>query len=101
MALSPETTTLRKEARVYPFVKSGRVINPYGFDPTGPQRGQWAERPGGEETLALGCGRGGGKGGGGGGEGGRQRKEGDAGCVRVVPCGIGRSQVRHAFLLRS
>jgi len=32
---------------------------------------------------------------------GGQRKEGDAGCVRVVPCGIGRSQVRHAFLLRS
>lgn len=43
MALSPETTTLRKGARVYPFVKSGRLINPYGFDPAGPQRGQWAE----------------------------------------------------------
>ncbi|EGI68209.1 hypothetical protein G5I_03305 [Acromyrmex echinatior] len=38
---------------------------------------------------SLGRGRGGGKRGG---EGGRQRKEGDAGCVRVVPCGIGRSQ---------
>lgn len=29
-----------------------------------------------------------------------KRKESDAGCVRVVPCGIGRSQGRHAFLLR-
>ncbi|KYM92695.1 hypothetical protein ALC53_00632 [Atta colombica] len=38
---------------------------------------------------SLGCGRGGGKRGG---EGGRQRNEGDAGCMRVVPCGIGRSQ---------
>ncbi|KYQ52654.1 hypothetical protein ALC60_08264 [Trachymyrmex zeteki] len=44
---------------------------------------------------SLGCGRGGGKRGG---EGGRQRKEGDAGCVRVVPCGIGRSQeIEHVY----
>lgn len=59
--------------------------------------GQWAEigRRGNARSVR---GRGGGKRGG---EGGRQRKEGDAGCVRVVPCGIGRSQVRHAFLLRS
>lgn len=98
MALSPKTTTLRKGARVYPFVKSGRLINPYGFDPQG-RKGGSGPRPGGEETLARFTDEVVEKG-----EekvGGKERKEGDAGCVRVVPCGIGRSQVRHAFLLRS
>lgn len=51
MALSPETTALGKGAGVCPFVKSGRLINPYGFDPQG-RKGGSGPRPGGEETLA-------------------------------------------------
>lgn len=45
MAPSLETSTLRKGARVNPFVKSGRLINPYGFDPQG-RKGGSGPRPG-------------------------------------------------------
>lgn len=44
-------TTLRKGAGVCPFVKSGRLINPCGFDPQG-RKGSSGPRPGGEETFA-------------------------------------------------
>lgn len=98
-ANAAEATHTHRKGKTYPFVKPGRLINPAQAAEGGRGR-RWTET-GWRETVEEGGKRKGGQGAEEVREGARQRKEGDAGCVRVVPCGIRRSQVRHAFLLRS
>lgn len=85
------------------FTCKTRSYKSSGFDSQAARRGGGGSgpKPGGEETVARRKRKGRVRKGGRGERSRRQRKEGDAGCVRVVPCGIRRSQVRHAFLFRS